>query len=149
MLTSLFHFSDEKLDADDVLRLKAFLAFHDGEFDLLAFDEFAIAITNDCFKVNKNIGAIGSFDKAIAFSVIEPFYGSAFFLGHDLELLSKNFKHTWFQIKRLIFLYRTSVSRSYILHLMHIKVYDFMTFKDFFIYIIRFQANFIQRRYPG
>ena len=64
------------LQGDYVLRLRAFLAFTDGELDLLALTEGFAAFTYDIAEVNEDITLVITRDEPITFFVIEPLYGS-------------------------------------------------------------------------
>lgn len=81
-----------KLDFEYFLRLRAFIAHFDSEFNTLALIQVFESISCDCAEVYENIAFSAiAFDEAITFLAVEPFHRTTFFgVGHDLELLSKN-----------------------------------------------------------
>jgi len=82
---------DQKLDFENFLRLRAFIAHFDSEFNTLALIQVFESIADDCAEVDENIAFTAiTFDKAITFLAVEPFHRTGFFgVSHDLELLSK------------------------------------------------------------
>ncbi len=63
---ALIAFFKESLDGYDVLRLRAFLAVDDGEFDFLTFGEALEAVALDCTEMCENVRAILLLDEAEA-----------------------------------------------------------------------------------
>ena len=82
----------QKLDFENFLRLRAFIAHFDSEFNTLALIEVFESIAYDCAEVDENVAFSAiALDEAITFLAVEPFHRTTFFgVGHDLELLSKN-----------------------------------------------------------
>ncbi len=59
------------LDSNNIFRLRAFLAFGDGEIDLLAFSQSLETAALNSAVVNKNVWAAFASDKAKAFCFVE------------------------------------------------------------------------------
>jgi hypothetical protein len=76
------------LDNGYVLRLQAFFALHDCEFNALTFIQITVSISYDGIVMNEQILAVFTFNETVAFATIEPLYGALLFFRHDLELLS-------------------------------------------------------------
>lgn len=65
------------LERSDVLRLGAFLAFRDVEFDFLVFFKGAVSRRLDRAEVSEDVSsAIIGGDEPITFIGVEPFHGS-------------------------------------------------------------------------
>jgi hypothetical protein len=80
----------QKLNFDNFLRLRAFIAHFDSEFNTLAFIKVLKPIGEDGTEMYKYISfATVAFDETIAFLAVEPFHRTGLFVSHDLELLSK------------------------------------------------------------
>jgi len=80
-----------KLELDDFLRLRAFIAHFDSEFNSLAFVQVFESIAHDSAEVDENVAfAAVTFNETVAFLAVEPFHCTSFFgVRHDLELLSQ------------------------------------------------------------
>jgi hypothetical protein len=59
-------------EADNSIRLGAFLAFDYVEFDLIAFFERFVSIQLNCRVVNEYIRPIFTSDESVALGVVEP-----------------------------------------------------------------------------
>jgi len=98
---------------NNILRLGAFLALDNVKFYTLSFIQIAVAFTDDGVEMDKNITASITFDETVTLRTIEPFDGTLFSSGHDLELLSQILlNNAGFQIKRWVFYFRTFISAS-------------------------------------
>jgi hypothetical protein len=63
-------------NANDILRLRAFLTLRDGELNPLAFGQSSKAVAHDTGEVGKNVGSRLLFNESKAFAFVEPFYGA-------------------------------------------------------------------------
>jgi hypothetical protein len=65
------------LGLDDVSCLRTLLAFHDLEFDRVAFLQALVALATDGAVMHENIRPIVTTNKPETFRIVEPFYGSS------------------------------------------------------------------------
>lgn len=70
-------------EADDSVRLRAFLAFHDVELDLIAFFERFVSVQLDRRIVNEYIRPVVTSDESVALGVVKPL-NLSFVLSHRL-----------------------------------------------------------------
>jgi len=82
------------LKGRDIFGLRAFLAFADGEGDLLPFVKLHTAVTGvvDLTEVNKNVfAAVVGLNEAVTFFAVEPFDGSLDCICHKRPFVSNLF----------------------------------------------------------